>query len=153
MNGAARYRAAAALVRQGWTQGQLAEHTPDGRYLVCAIGAINMATYGDADWRDTDVRDRDYPEVVFFGEAMGLSNPRTGEIVSRAPMLTAVVDWNNAVGRTAQEVSDALEMVAMLAEAEERPVPEPVPEPDEQQDPDEETEGHEDKETDKLVSV
>lgn len=108
---AADLRAAAeVLKRDGWTQG--AYHSDDGCH--CALGAIARVISARSDrpnpdrwkpWADSSVRLR--------LDALALANHLGDPVFPRL----AVTDWNDAPGRTADEVIAALEAAADAAEA------------------------------------
>lgn len=76
---------AAKIVRQGWCQKAIER---DGAY--CAIGAMNMAEFGDA-----------------FSCKGNSAYGKLWDAVGGS-----VATWNNAPGRTAEEVASTMEKVA-----------------------------------------
>lgn len=88
---------AAQEVRKGWCQNALA----DGRGGVCAYGALHVA----------DGAGRDSSEIFdhqFSSEAYRTAFDRLAGHVGHIP------DWNNAAGRSAEEVASAMEACARL---------------------------------------
>lgn len=89
-------RSAASMIeKRGWIQG--APVTRDG---VCALGAINLAT---------DYSERCQEAVWTLAEYLELNNP----VVPAAMKIPA---WNDAPGRTKQDVVQAMEKAAAWAE-------------------------------------
>jgi hypothetical protein len=98
---AADLRAAAEVLRRdGWTQEYM--HC-DGKH--CALGAVEVVV--DPDLHDDDGWDDEQNRR--FADAAKLLRRVTGE--------SQIVDWNDAPGRTADEVIAALEAAAQAAEA------------------------------------
>jgi hypothetical protein len=100
---AADLRAAADVLRRdGWIQ--LSDHAYGGH---CASGAIEVAI--DPEWEDHREEGWEYEENQRFSEA----TLRLCRLVDAS----SVTGWNDAPGRTADEVIAALEAAAEAAEA------------------------------------
>lgn len=103
-------KAADEIRRRGWHQGTYAA---EGGTLescaVCSLGAISAAALGSpvafADDRSTPATDR-----AILRLAQAVAGPRAYGLHT--------VDWNDAEGRTVEEVLDAFERAAVAAEGE-----------------------------------
>ena len=91
----------AAEVRRGWAQGAL-EDINGG---VCAHGAMNRVVSGDA-------------SVLMTGEELP-KKMRLTEYLWKALGHYSVVNWNNAPSQTQENVAQAFELAAILAEQDE----------------------------------
>lgn len=91
-------KAAEVLEQDGWVQGKM--HTPDGH---CLIGALEMALWGRAfDWTiDVEQRGDMSRLAALFGTFLDRSS---------------VIKWNDAEGRTKEDVVKALLQVADTAD-------------------------------------
>lgn len=87
------------LFERGWTQREA--ESSDGR--VCIMGAVNFAVYG-----------RSHCPMDYDAEKEGLRN-RVADLLS--PTGAAVAHWNDAPGRTFDEVIEHLDKAEKLAEA------------------------------------
>jgi hypothetical protein len=101
-------KAGAERVRQGWCQYALEDY----RGGVCAQGAILSVTEGCAN--------------PFFHKSVTAINwvrfGRATDYINRAINSSDITRWNNAPGQTAENVAQALELAAILAEQDERAV-------------------------------
>jgi hypothetical protein len=97
-------RAAVTEVRRGWTQLRL----EDENRRVCSLGAIGRVVFGQAYRLDT---------ALVQDTIHALASVLPGRLP--APFfsdLDAIVEWNNAEGRTAEEVALAFEFAALCEE-------------------------------------
>ena len=90
----------AAEVRRGWTQFALEDNSGN----VCAYGAMNRVAYGGAMRLGDNIQRLGL--VRYLQKALGQSIP-------------TIVDWNNAFTRTQENVAQAFELAAILAEQDE----------------------------------
>lgn len=89
-------RKAAAVVRLGWCQFYITKYSN----LYCALGAIEVATHSTAER---------HPKVL----AALVAVLPTPEHETRHSWIIA--NWNNAPGRTAEEVAEKMELAASKA--------------------------------------
>lgn len=111
MNTAEILRAAAARVREGWTQDGYA----DGFGGVCAIGAMAVVT-GLSEER---IVNGDYRgEVCFIEETVGAYVSGALRLTTDRCCRSGLPRWNDAEGQTAENVAAGLEYAALLWEQE-----------------------------------
>jgi hypothetical protein len=94
-------RARQILAEGGWCQGVLVDH----RGRVCAIGALLKGH--DLPWKDD--RSEILPAVGVLVEANQLPLAVERGCSPEALLQISVVEWNNAAGRTKEEVLDAFD--------------------------------------------
>jgi hypothetical protein len=106
---AALLKAAEVIETNGWTQGQYYDYrqaaagTPMNECRVCAAGALCLAILGD-------------PRIPDFNAgASGLFYQARREVSKRLPVFEALTEWNDAEGRTAEEVAAFFRRVAEAA--------------------------------------
>jgi hypothetical protein len=94
-------RARQILAENGWCQGVLWDH----RGRVCAIGALLKGH--DLPWQDD--RSQILPALGVLAEANQLAPAVERGCSPEALLQISVVTWNNAEGRTKEEVLDAFD--------------------------------------------
>jgi hypothetical protein len=114
--GAADLKAAALVIQlNGWTQNLLArlmDNLPPALSPVCALGAVNVAVWGDPHGNGID-----YTEASH--DARGIRRAvarRALDFQVGYGVAFSGVDWNDAPGRTAEEVIGALNAAAVALE-------------------------------------
>lgn len=106
-------KAADLLEKHGHTKNIL--KNSDGS--MCFMGALNMAETGDAWFRNPELAVK---AATITANMLGVKPVRHYLLSKNDPFIgvRAIVDWNNAKERTAQEVIDAMRAAAKIAEQE-----------------------------------
>lgn len=102
-------RAADLLEKYGHTKRTLREHNGS----MCIMGALNMAHHGDADYQFDPSHLVEASKII--AEMQDVRDLYGGCSCVESKDIANVVAWNNAPGRTAQEVIDALRLGARAA--------------------------------------
>jgi hypothetical protein len=101
---------AADIVEAGWLQGDM--HSADGTQH-CAVGGIECAVHRLQHRLGPFSTSRE--ALAARGEATVLASMTLDDLVTDDDELTSVPRWNDANGRTQQEVVDAMRKAAKLA--------------------------------------
>lgn len=99
------------LVKNGWHQGTLygfSPNLPSDECPVCLVGAIRIAVYGGLDRFASSLEE---------AEAIGLRADRAHEYLLMATGAGYLPKWNDAEGRTSEEVYAAIDKALELAKA------------------------------------